>query len=47
LTVKGSGTTGLAVTTVPPMVTVIETPFAPFIAFVVFRLNWNCFNVVL
>jgi hypothetical protein len=44
-TVKGS--TGLVVTTVAPIVIVIETPFAPFIAPDVFRLNWNCCEVAL
>ena len=44
-TVKGM--TGLVVRTVVPIVTVIETPFAPFIALVVVRLNWNCCNVLL
>ena len=41
-TVKG--VTALVVTAVPPIVTEIETPFAPFIALVAFWLNWNCFN---
>jgi hypothetical protein len=35
------------VTTVPATVTVIETPFVPFIWLVVFTFNWNCFVVVL
>src|SRR5690242_511036 len=43
LTVKGS--TGLVVTTVSPTVTLMETPFVPSIAAVVFRLNWYCCEI--
>ncbi len=42
-----NGSTALMVTIVVPIVTVIETPFDPFIALVVLRLNWNCFDVLL